>query len=1134
MKELLATSTKTDEEKAGAIMTAMFKTARGDNQAGVSLGVSQAPAARATQEQVYFDKRGEGESFGEASFFTDTPSHEAVMTCSVVRLLLVSRATFEGLLDQFPIAGRSMMEEVLHDCDERIEDELAEIDPEDRATIINTIMVINPDDRDTNVNTIMAVHADLAQPVRRQLFFVVRQKAEMNPEDRATVINTIMVMSNRRSEKADLLLSQLTPRQTARLDMLRNVKRGVQLFSDQHDDQRTAKLLSHVAKNNIHEVKTLLSQGMSPDAASHPDARTGLHIASAEGHTHMARLLLESGANPMVCDRFVRTPLLEAARNGHDDMLALLREYKASLRTDNLTTAVELCGAISNGDLMYVRRLLRAGVDPEMTVTDMRTALHIAAAEGDLRSVKVLVEEGAALIDLTDRWGQTPLDNAKAAGAHAVVAYLQPMMDTATELRAACNDQQRVASWLRAAATGDLSTINTMITQRINPDVTSRTHGGRTALMLAVEAGHEAVATRLLEYDASTATRDVSGVTALFYAARAGHDDLVMDLLAHGITLSMDPQVVSYHMCAAAADVAAGDQSVRRMRILRTAGADPLGVLITAGTSPLHVAAGANNVPAVKYLLMECGADAGGLNASGLTPRQLAQATGAADADAVLATWLGARSGPRASGSGMARMRGVSFCGSRLQSLAEVGATTTGSPSAAVARIWSKEGATGKPVPAMRPPFGSTSSDTPPLSTCDSDASHSRASAASSAPQHQQQWGTFRSVDPVTGALTSSSGAPPPPPLPFNIASAAARASPTFGARGSPSRMGGAYVGDRGRDPDFATASANSLNSPSSSTPLLGAPAAVPLLVNDSDDTSSCPSTPTNATASTPLLLAMGGGGSRIGRGGRGASLMMPSSSRPGSPAPFSGSAARATPLVPLPLPPLPLPAPAAVHVVSPLPRSSHPSAAAAAVSDSANSVQGVGGAALASALPSRSMLGSTGSAAGQDQQDGVAAAAAEAAVAAAAAGMLGAVRGGVGLEGDVDADGGADALEEQQQQGSSSSSAAPAMPAGGVAQVPPVVLAASSPTPHAAVAHVEAASSAAAAESAAADAATAGVRDALADMVHELGHVTAVSVADRDRDRWPSPVGGVAVVLADLDAMVEEIGNARSYDGRM
>jgi CRP-like cAMP-binding protein len=58
---------------------------------------------------VYFDKRGAGESFGEASFFTDTPSHEAVMTCSVVRLLLVSRATFEGLLDQVGPASRQLL-----------------------------------------------------------------------------------------------------------------------------------------------------------------------------------------------------------------------------------------------------------------------------------------------------------------------------------------------------------------------------------------------------------------------------------------------------------------------------------------------------------------------------------------------------------------------------------------------------------------------------------------------------------------------------------------------------------------------------------------------------------------------------------------------------------------------------------------------------------------------------------------------------------------------------------------------------------------------------------------------------------------------------------------------------------------
>ena len=58
---------------------------------------------------------------------------------------------------------------------------------------------------------------------------------------------------------------------------------------------------------------------------------------------------------------------------------------------------------------------------------DKRTALHISAAEGNLQAVRLLVEEGGASPEVADRWGHTPLDEARRVGAGPVIRYFAGM-----------------------------------------------------------------------------------------------------------------------------------------------------------------------------------------------------------------------------------------------------------------------------------------------------------------------------------------------------------------------------------------------------------------------------------------------------------------------------------------------------------------------------------------------------------------------------------------------------------------------------------------------------------------------------------------------------------------------------------
>lgn len=58
----------------------------------------------------------------------------------------------------------------------------------------------------------------------------------------------------------------------------------------------------------------------------------------------------------------------------------------------------ELCKAAANGDMEFVERLVKAGVDPNQTDYSQRTPLHILAADGTAKDVEFLVHKGADVL----------------------------------------------------------------------------------------------------------------------------------------------------------------------------------------------------------------------------------------------------------------------------------------------------------------------------------------------------------------------------------------------------------------------------------------------------------------------------------------------------------------------------------------------------------------------------------------------------------------------------------------------------------------------------------------------------------------------------------------------------------------
>lgn len=77
----------------------------------------------------------------------------------------------------------------------------------------------------------------------------------------------------------------------------------------------------------------------------------------------------------------------------------------------------DMVKACADGNLPWVKRLIKAGVEYEIGDYDGRTPIHLAASEGHLKIVKYMIEKANLKhFDPIDRWGNTPYDDAVRGG----------------------------------------------------------------------------------------------------------------------------------------------------------------------------------------------------------------------------------------------------------------------------------------------------------------------------------------------------------------------------------------------------------------------------------------------------------------------------------------------------------------------------------------------------------------------------------------------------------------------------------------------------------------------------------------------------------------------------------------------
>ena len=185
-------------------------------------------------------------------------------------------------------------------------------------------------------------------------------------------------------------------------------------------------LMLAVKNNQDKAAVNLLVRHANPNATD-ADGKSALDLAAHNGNPQLADVLLRFGATPPADAPDVRSNLLAALNNRQvDDVfrLASMFEGKSELRPDG-STALHLAAA--QGDMEMLSVLLAAGHRPNTVDRVGNTAMHAAAAAGMEYALKFLFERGG-YTNTRNNEGLTPRELLQARtqeNSPVVVSYNQ-------------------------------------------------------------------------------------------------------------------------------------------------------------------------------------------------------------------------------------------------------------------------------------------------------------------------------------------------------------------------------------------------------------------------------------------------------------------------------------------------------------------------------------------------------------------------------------------------------------------------------------------------------------------------------------------------------------------------------------
>jgi ankyrin repeat protein len=256
-----------------------------------------------------------------------------------------------------------------------------------------------------------------------------------------------------------------------------------------------------------------------------PTRATPLHYAAFCGLQDMVKFLIVERSQNVHASGFDddETLLILASREGHSEVARVLLEHGADIETRSKYEWSPLEQASSHGHIGVVQVLLEHGADVKAVDTDNRTALHIASDSGQATAARVLLEHGAdANAKRMD--DQTPLHRATSEGVARVL--FEYGADTSAR------DSDNRTPLYRALKYGRVEVTRVLLAN--GADAHSLDSKNKTPLHLASRRGYVDPVRWLLQGNYDIHTQDYKGQTPFQVASKKEHYDVMQLLLEHG------------------------------------------------------------------------------------------------------------------------------------------------------------------------------------------------------------------------------------------------------------------------------------------------------------------------------------------------------------------------------------------------------------------------------------------------------------------------------------------------------------------------------------------------------------------------------------------------------------------------